>query len=197
MRTEADSPPLHVPPFSTDPLKDALLVLGANLFIALSAQVAVRIPLSPVPITGQTFAVLLAGALLGSRRGALSVLAYLAEGTAGLPVFAGGGSGPLWLTGPTGGYLVGFVATAWVVGWLREHLGDGSITGTVVILLAGSATTYLLGLLWLARFVGPDGALAQGLLPFVPGDLIKMALATLVVSQSPRLTRACGSNIRM
>jgi biotin transport system substrate-specific component len=197
MRIEADSALPHILPLSSGLLKDALLVLGGSLFVALCAQVAVHIPFSPVPITGQTFAVLLAGALLGSRRGALSVLAYLAQGIAGLPVFAGGGSGPFWLLGPTGGYLVGFVATAWVVGWLRDHLGDGSITGTVVILLAGSATTYLFGLLWLIRFVGPDAALMQGLLPFVPGDLIKIALAGLVLSQSPRLTKACGSNIRI
>ena len=170
-------------------LTDAVLPLGASLFIALSAQVALRIPFSPVPITGQTLAVLLVGALLGSRRGALAVMAYLAEGAAGLPVFAGGGSGSIWLLGPTGGYLLGFVVAAWTVGWLCEHLWDRSVVGTLVIMLAGSATIYMFGLLWLARFVGADRALALGLLPFFPGDSIKIALAVLSLSVRLRLRR--------
>jgi len=168
-------------------LRDAVLVLGGSLSIALGAQVAVRLPFSPVPITGQTCAVLLLGACLGSRRGMLAVLAYLAEGAMGLPVFAGGGSGPAWLVGPTGGYLLGFVAAAWAVGWLCEHLGDRSIAGMVVVMLPGSATIYLLGLPWLAHFVGVDKALALGLIPFLPGDLIKIALAASVVSAGWRL----------
>ena len=168
-------------------LKDAILVLGASLSIALSAQIALQLPFSPVPITGQTLAVLLLGALLGSKRGALSVLAYLAEGTAGLPVFAGGGSGPAWLLGPTGGYLLGFVVAAWVVGSLSEHVWDRSVAGTLVIMLAGSATIYLFGLLWLAHFVGADKALALGLIPFVPGDSLKIALAVLGLSLGLRL----------
>jgi biotin transport system substrate-specific component len=170
-------------------LLDAILVLGASLLLALSAQVALPLPFSPVPVTGQTLAVLLLGALLGSRRGALSVLAYLAEGAAGLPVFAGGGSGAAWLLGPTGGYLMGFVAAAWAVGWLCEHLGDRSVPGTLVIMLVGSAVIYLFGLLWLARFVGADSALALGLLPFVPGDSLKIALAVMGLSLETRLKR--------
>jgi biotin transport system substrate-specific component len=170
-------------------LKDAVLLLGASLSIALSAQIALQLPFSPVPITGQTLAVLLLGALLGSRRGALSVIAYLLEGAAGLPVFAGGGSGLIWLVGPTGGYLLGFVAAAWAVGWLCEHLGDWSVAGTLVVVLVGSATVYLFGLLWLARFVGADSALALGLVPFVPGDSIKIALAVLGLSLGTKLRR--------
>ena len=170
-------------------LRDAVLVLGGSLLIALSAQVAARLPFSPVPITGQTCAVLLVGAFLGSRRGMLSVLAYLAEGAMGLPVFAGGGSGPAWLGGPTGGYLLGFVVAAWTVGWLCEHLWDRSVAGTLVIMLAGSATIYMFGLPWLARFVGADRALALGLLPFFPGDSVKIALAVLSLSLGLRLRR--------
>ncbi len=170
-------------------LMDALLVLGASLLLALSAQIALPLPFSPVPVTGQTLAVLLLGALLGSRRGALSVLTYMVEGAVGLPVFAGGGSGPAWLLGPTGGYLLGFVAAAWAVGWLSEHLGDRSVAGTLVILLAGSAVIYLFGLLWLARFVGADRALALGLLPFVPGDSLKIALAVAGLSLQAKLRR--------
>jgi biotin transport system substrate-specific component len=170
-------------------LTNAILVLGASLLLALSAQVALPLPFSPVPVTGQTLAVLLLGALLGSRRGALSVLAYLAEGAAGLPVFAGGGSGAAWLLGPTGGYLLGFLGAAWTVGWLCEHLGDRSVAGTLVILLVGSAVIYLFGLLGLARFVGADRALALGLLPFVPGDSIKIALVVMGLSLETRLKR--------
>ena len=196
MRTQADSLLLDALSVRRGLLMDAILVLGGRLFIALGARFAIPLPVSPVPITGQTLAVLLVGALLGSRRGALCVLAYLSEGMAGLPVFAGGGSGPAWLLGPTGGYLVGFVAAAWVVGWLCEHLKDGSLTGSVVILLAGGAVIYLFGLPWLSHFVGADRALALGLVPFMPGDLIKIALASLVLSQSPRVTRAYGSKSR-
>lgn len=197
MRTQADSLQLDTLSFRGGLLANALLVLGGSLLIALCAQVAIHTPFSPVPITGQTFAVLLVGALLGSKRGGLCVLAYLAEGMAGLPVFAGGGSGPSWLLGPTGGYLLGFVAAAWVVGWLCEHVGDGSITGIAVTMLAGSATIYVFGVSWLTLFVGAEKALEMGLLPFLPGDLIKIALAGLILSQSPRLTKANGSSIRM
>ena len=177
-------------------LRDAVLVLGGSLLIALSAQIAVRLPFSPVPVTGQTCAVLLVGAFLGSRRGMLSILAYLAEGAMGLPVFAGGGSGPAWLVGPTGGYLLSFVAAAWAVGWLYEHLGDRSISGMVVVLLPGSAMIYLLGLPWLAHFVGADKALALGLIPFLPGDLIKIALAASVLSVRWRLGPPLGVSKR-
>ena len=157
------------------------------MFIALCAQIAVRVPFSPVPITGQTLGVLAVGGLLGSRRGTLSVIAYLAQGIAGFPVFAGGGSGPIWLLGPTGGYLVGFVAAAWVVGWLCERLWDHSVAGTLVIMLAGSVTIYLLGLPWLAHFVGIDNALSLGLVPFVAGDLLKVALAAVTLLQGREL----------
>jgi biotin transport system substrate-specific component len=162
-------------------LVETLLIIGASMFIALCAQIAVRVPFSPVPITGQTLGVLAVGGLLGSRRGTLGVLAYLAQGIAGLPVFAGGGSGPIWLLGPTGGYLVGFVAAAWVVGWLCERLWDHSVAGALVIMLAGSAAIYLLGLPRLAHFVGIDNALSMGLVPFVAGDLLKIALAAIAL----------------
>lgn len=156
---------------------DAALVLAGSLFIALSAQLALRLPFSPVPITGQTLAVLLAGALLGSRRGTLSALAYLGEGLAGLPVFAGGAAGAAPLFGPTGR----------LPGWLRRRRvchglacrarlgparGDGGARHA-----ARQRLLYAPGLAWLARFVGGDKALALGLYPFIAGDLLKIALA--------------------
>ncbi len=154
-----------------------LLILGGSLFIALAAQIAVPLPFTPVPITGQTLAVLLVGALLGSRLGSLTVLAYLAEGAMGLPVFAGGAFGLARLVGPTGGYLFGFVLAAFVVGWLCERGWDRRIITAALALIAGNGVIYLVGIPWLAVFVGGERALALGLWPFLPGDALKIALA--------------------
>ena len=163
-------------------LYDAALVLGASLVIALSAQVAIQLPFSPVPITGQTMAVLLVGALLGSRRGALAVLAYIAEGLAGLPVFAGGAAGLARLFGPTGGYLVGFVAAAFLVGWLAERGWDRRFGTTLAAMTLGNLVIYAVGVVWLAVFVGGlSRAWSLGVLPFLPGDVIKIILAAVLL----------------
>ncbi|RPJ40883.1 MAG: biotin transporter BioY, partial [Candidatus Latescibacterota bacterium] len=106
-----------------------LLVAFASLLLALSARVAIPLPFSPVPISGQSFAVLLVGALLGSRRGSAAVLLYLAEGAVGLPVFAGGAGGAAYLVGPTGGYLAAFLPAAFVVGALCERGWDKRVPG--------------------------------------------------------------------
>lgn len=166
-------------------VRDLLLVLAFASFTALAARIALPLPFTPVPITGQTLAVLLSGVLLGSRRGALAQLAYLAQGAAGLPVFAGGRAGLGVLLGPTGGYLVGFVLAAGLVGWLAER-GWRLHTGRLfVALLLGNLVIYLCGAPWLARFV-PD-PLGQGVLPFIPGDLVKIAIAAGVVPSGSRL----------
>ena len=163
-------------------LYDAALVLGASLVIALSAQVAIQLPFSPVPITGQTMAVLLVGALLGSRRGALAVLAYIAEGLAGLPVFAGGAAGLTRLFGPTGGYLVGFVAAAFLVGWLAERGWDRRFGTTLAAMTLGNLAIYGVGAVWLAVFVGGvSRAWSLGVVPFLPGDAIKIVLAAVLL----------------
>ena len=163
-------------------LYDAALVLGASLVIALSAQVAIQLPFSPVPITGQTMAVLLVGALLGSRRGALAVLAYIAQGLAGLPVFAGGAAGLARLFGPTGGYLVGFVAAAFLVGWLAERGWDRRFGTTLAAMTLGNLVIYGVGALWLAVFVGGlSRAWSLGVVPFLPGDAIKIVLAAVLL----------------
>lgn len=166
---------------------DVALIVGGSLFIALSARIAIHLPFSPVPITGQTLAVLLAGALLGSRRGALSVLAYLAEGLAGLPVFSAGRAGLAHLLGPTGGYLIGFVAAAYLTGYLAERGWDRRPLTTALAMLAGNVALYLPGLAWLASFVGADKALALGLYPFVIGDLLKIVLAMTLLPTGWRL----------
>jgi len=171
---------------------DASLVVGASLVVALSAQVAIRLPFSPVPITGQTLAVLLVGALLGSRRGAMSMLAYLAQGIAGLPVFAQGASDIAYLAGPTGGYLIGFVAAAYITGWLAERGWDRHVGTTTLAMLAGSLAIYACGLSWLSLYAGRQ-AIALGLLPYAAGDVLKLALAALSLPAGWKLIRKCST----
>jgi len=165
--------------------REAILTLVGSALIAFSAQI--EIPLQPVPITGQTFGVLLIGALLGSKRGALSVLGYLAAGAAGLPIFAGAGLGFAWFFGPTGGYLIGFVPAAFLVGWLCERGWDRRIWTTAVAMAFGTVVLYIPGVIWLSRFMGWDQSLQLGILPFVPGDLMKVALAALALPSGRKL----------
>jgi len=160
---------------------ELLLVAAGSLLIALSAWVAVPLPFSPVPVTGQTFAVLLVGSALGARRGAAAALAYLAEGCSGLPVFAGGAAGPHVLVGPTGGYLAGFVLGALVCGALAERGWDRRVLTTVFSMILGNIAILIPGLLWLQRFVGPESTFAMGLFPFLPGDVVKIALAAALL----------------
>ena len=162
-------------------LYDMALVVGGSLVVAMSAQVAIPLPFSPVPISAQTLAVLLMGALLGSRRGALCLATYVLEGAAGLPVFAGGRGGIVHLLGPTGGYLVGFIAAAFAVGLLAERGWDRRVSTTLLMMLLGNALIYVFGLPWLARFVGGERVLALGLLPFIPGDLLKLTLSAALL----------------
>lgn len=161
-------------------LLDAALVLLFSAFVALTAQV--EIPLWPVPLTLQTLGVLFTGVVLGSRRGTLALLLYLVEGTVGLPVFASGVSGVVQLLGPTGGYLVGFVVAAGVVGWLAERGWDRRLTWTMLAMVIGNLIIYASGVTWLAIYLGDlQTALVTGILIFIPGDLIKIALATLAL----------------
>lgn len=173
---------------------DAALVLGGAALTALLAQVAV--PMWPVPMTGQTFAVLLVGTVLGSLRGALSMVVYLVAGVLGAPVFAQGAHGNL-LALPSGGFIVGFIAAAALVGWLAQRQWDRRIVGTVVSFVAGTVVMYAFGLPWLAvslASLGPavwHGALrydsvaaatvGTGLLPFLVGDAVKAVLAGLLL----------------
>lgn len=161
-------------------LHNAAVVVGGTLLIALSARIS--IPIGPVPFTMQTFAVLLVGMLLGSRLGSLTVLAYLAEGLAGLPVFAPSTApGPAAFLGPTGGYLVGFVAAAAVVGLLAERGWDRGRLTTVLAMVVGNLVIYTFGVGWLSTLIGFQPALANGVYPFLIGDAIKIALAVAVL----------------
>ena len=160
---------------------EGALVFSGSAIVALSAQFTFWLPFTSVPITGQTFAVLLVGTTLGSRRGALAMALYLAEGAMGLPVFAHGGLvGFAHLVGPTGGYLWSYPLAAWVVGRLAESGWDRRPVTAGLAMLMGNAVIYLVGLPWLALFfVGWDQVLMAGLLPYVPGDLVKIVLAAM------------------
>ena len=169
-------------------LQNLFLILGASLLTAGAAQLAIPVPWSPVPITGQTFAVLLTGAALGARRAFMAQVIYLAEGAAGLPFFAGGTAGAAFLSGPTGGYLLAFPFAASLTGFLAGRGWDRRFIGTFAAMLLGSVIIFAGGLAGLSRFVPNDRLLAAGLLPFIPGDLIKSALAALAFPATWRLT---------
>lgn len=166
---------------------DALAVFAASLFIAVCAQVEFHLPFTPIPISGGTLGVLYAGALLGSRRGAAAVGLYLLEGAGGLPVFSGGSAGALHLLGPSGGYLLGFPLGAFATGLLAERGWDRTPARAFVMMLAGSLPIFALGLIGLSRFVPAGTLLAQGLWPFVPGDLVKAALSAGLLPAGRRL----------
>jgi biotin transport system substrate-specific component len=171
-------------------LRDSTLVLAASLLLAALAQVEIPLPFTPVPITGQTFGVLLIGAALGSRRGAASILAYLTEGTLGLPFFAGGAGGLSVLTGATAGYLMGFVAAAYVVGRLAERGLERSFRTSIVPFVLGTVIIYAFGVAWLSTVLGSLGeALRFGVLPFLIGDAIKLSAASLALPAAWRLAR--------
>jgi len=168
-------------------IRDLIMVLTGSWLIALTAQLSFSI--GPVPITGQTVGVLLVGALLGSRRGAASVLAYLAQGFAGLPVFAGGMATTAVLAGPTAGFLLGFLPAAFVIGWLCERGWDRRVETAVIAMLLGNLLIYAFGLPLLSRFVGWDQVLPLGLIPFIPGDILKIVLAAMVMPFGWKLLR--------
>lgn len=167
--------------------REVVLILAGCILIALSAQLQFMLPLSPVPITGQTFAVLLLGALYGSKRGLATTLTYITLGVVGLPVFAGGAFGAARLIGPTAGYLAGFIPAAFVVGLLSER-GWGRKTWTAAAsMLIGNGIIYMAGILWLSRFVGWQAVLSTGFLPFLVGDALKITLATILLPTGWRL----------
>ena len=168
---------------------DALRIAAANILLVLCAHIVIPLPWTPVPITGQTFGVLLVAVLLGARRGAITLILYLLEGAAGLPVFQPLGlPGLARFAGPTAGYLLSYPVAAFVTGWLvergaktRDSRAAGSwLAGLSLIgaLVSGEAIIFACGCAWLALFLrmGWGVALSQGALPFIPGEIIKMAL---------------------
>lgn len=165
----------------------AVLLLAA--LTAAAAQVSVQLPFTPVPFTLQPMVVLLGGAALGSRLGMASQLVYLLAGFAGLPVFAASGvlpQGPMRLLGPTGGYLMAYPFAAFVTGWLAERGFDRRYLTSVVAMSAGLALVFAVGVAWLAFAslpapLGLRGAVASGLMPFLPADVFKLFVAAAVL----------------
>ena len=181
-------------------VRELLVLLLGTVFLALLARIEIRLePFSPVPITGQTLGVLLIGALYGPWRGALCLLAYLGEGAAGLPVFAGGASGAAVLVGPTGGYLIAFPVAAAIVGLLVQPL-RGVLSGWRALpgLLIGTIVIYLIGVPGLALSTGMGllTAIEKGMLPFIPGDLIKVVVAAAVLPSGMTALRSLGWPLR-
>ena len=189
---------LPVEEFRARVARDTLLIVGFTLFVVLLARLSIHLPFTPVPVTGQTFGMLVTGAALGSWRGATSLGLYLVIGMF-LPVYAGSSDGYLWQGGlgeyvfgfssgssgyfwqlASGGYIIGFVAAAWLVGFLSER-GFGSGAWALPVLLAGNVLVYVPGLIQLSLFA-PDGkTLEWGLYPFIAGDLLKLFLAAMLV----------------
>jgi biotin transport system substrate-specific component len=155
--------------------------LAMSLFIALCAQIVIPLPFTPVPITGSTLGVLYTGALLGSRRGALSVVFYLVLGAIGLPFFSGGAGGASHFLGATGGYLVGFLPAAWVCGKFAERGWDRKPFTAAAMMLLSSSIIFAFGLAGLSRFVPAGELLAKGLYPFLPGDVAKACLSAALL----------------
>jgi biotin transport system substrate-specific component len=162
--------------------RDVALVVAGALFIYLTSKVVIPVEGSPVPITGQTFGVLLVGGALGLRRGAVAVAMYVLLGVVGLPFFAEGKGGLTIIWGATGGYLIGFIVAGAVVGRLAELGWDRKIGGALGAMVVGSAMIYAVGLPWLKVVTGltVEETIAQGLTPFLIGDAIKIILAAVL-----------------
>lgn len=175
-------------------VRQVLLVVGAVIFLALCAQISWHLPFSHakdgkiVPVTGQTFAVVLIGAWYGSRLAGATIFAYMTAGVAGVPVFADWGRTYTAFAGPTGGYIIGFFFAATLVGWFAERGWDRS-RWIVLPMVLGNAVLYVPGLIWLNAWMhvtdvpGTDWGLTLdfGLWPFIPGDLFKLVAAALVL----------------
>jgi biotin transport system substrate-specific component len=175
---------------------EVLLVVLGTLAITASAYVVIPLPVSPVPVTAQTLVVLLIGALYGATRAAATVLTYLIQGAAGLPVFAGGLGGAVVFVGPTAGYLLGFLLAAIGVGAMAERGWDRRPIRVIVSMIAGYALIYLPGVLWLSWFVGAENVLAAGLYPFLPGAVLKIGIAAALLPLGWRGLRALETRLR-
>ena len=163
-------------------VRGLLLACAFAALTGLLAQIRIYLPFTPVPITGQTLGVLLAGSLLGARHGAWSMGAYLALGLVGVPWFAGGTSGPAYIMSPTMGYLIGFIAAAWLIGRLSDNPRLRRPIPQLVTMCLGMLVVYALGAAWLIVIspIGIFGAIAVGVLPFLIGDALKILLATSI-----------------
>ncbi len=190
MTTLAPTLSLRYFPSAASWLRDLILIVLGSLFVAALAQVTIPLPFTPVPISGQTFAVLLVGAALGSKRGAAALALYVAEGAIGLPFFADGASGMSVLTGATAGYLVGFVGAAYVVGQLADRGLERSVFTSIIPFLIGTVIIYACGVTWLAVVLGSfSKAITLGLVPFLIVDSIKVLAAALALPAAWKIVK--------
>jgi biotin transporter BioY len=175
-------------------LWDVTLICGFACITALFSQISFWIGL--VPITGQTFAVLVAGAFLGSKKGALSQVAYIAIGATGIPFWfaVGGPLGVARIVGPTGGYLIGFIVAAFIIGLLVERGWGRGLGKSILAMIIGSISIYLFGLSWLTNFVHYNNVLQAGFYPFIVGDCVKIVLAALALPIGTSIIRHIKSN---
>lgn len=179
-------------------VRDILLILAGTAVVSLLAQVS--IPWHPVPFTGQTLAVLLVGGMLGALRGALSLAVYFAIGALGAPVFSDQAGGWDIITGATGGYIIGFIVAAGVVGWLCERGVDRRVVPMILTLILGNVIIYAFGLPWLASWTPPGAdaafgwgqAWTYGFEPFVFGDMLKLAIVAAILPAGWALLQRTG-----
>lgn len=173
-------------------VRNAALVLGLTALTAISAQIAIPLPFTPVPLTLQTFAVLVGAAALGAERAVLAQVLYITLAVAGAPVMAGANGGREAVMGATGGYLIGFVLASYVVGRIASRGATTKISTTALAYIAGSATIYLIGAPWLAYTTGNTmaWAIANGVVPFLIGDAIKAVAAGAVLPLAWKLTNS-------
>jgi biotin transport system substrate-specific component len=166
---------------------DMLLVIGASALIAIAAQIAIPLPFTPVPLTLQPLAVIFLGAALGSTRGAAAAALYLLEGFSGLPVFAQGHGGAIWLVGATAGYLYSYPFAAWLAGFVSERGWGSSVVRSVTGMLAALTVIYLGGWSWLAMLTDARTAFAGGIAPFVIADIVKVAFGAALLPYAQKI----------
>jgi biotin transport system substrate-specific component len=166
---------------------EMLLVVGASALIALAAQIAIPLPFTPVPLTLQPLAVIFLGAVLGSTRGAAAAALYLLEGFSGLPVFAQGHGGAMWLLGATAGYLYSYPFAAWLAGFVSERGWGNSVARSIAGMLAALAVIYAGGWAWLATLTGARAAFIAGVAPFVVADIVKVAIGAALLPWAEKI----------
>lgn len=167
-------------------IRDAFLILTGSLLVAVCSKIQVP---GPLPLTLQTFAVVLVGAALGGHRGAIALMAYLLEGAAGLPVFSRPFAGPAYFAGDTTGYLIGFVFAAFLVGRLAERGWDRRFASSLLAFALGHIVILALGFVWRSFYVGPDLAFVEGVLKVLPGACLKTLAAAMVLPVVWKLVR--------
>jgi len=163
-----------------------LMVIAGSALIAIAAQVAIPLPFTPVPLTLQPLAVLLVGVVLGSARGAAAASLYLIEGATGLPVFAQGHGGMVWLVAPTAGYLFSYPFASWTAGWFSERGWGSTTTRAISGMLVALGVIYLGGWAWLSLIAGARAAFVMGIAPFILSDIVKIALGAALLPYAQR-----------